>query len=108
MESYIQVITTVEKRADAEKVAGVLVEKMLAGCVQITGPIMSIYRWKGRVESSEEWQCIIKSRMDLYADIEEAIKSIHPYEVPEIIAWPLQEGSGDYLEWLASVLRKKR
>jgi len=107
METYIQVITTVEKRADAEKIAGLLVENKLAGCVQIMGPLTSIYRWKGRVESAEEWQCIIKSRPDLYGDIEEAIRSVHPYEVPEIIAVPLAQGSKDYLDWLKGVLRKK-
>lgn len=107
METYIQVITTVEKRAYAEKIAGILVENQLAGCVQIMGPLTSIYRWKGRVESAEEWQCIIKSRQDLYGEIEEAIRSVHPYEVPEIIAVPLAQGSKDYLDWLKSVLRKK-
>lgn len=104
MESYIQVITTVGKRADAERIAGILVEKMLAGCVQILGPLTSIYRWKGCIESAEEWQCIIKSRQDLYQGIEEAIRSVHPYEVPEIIAVPLVQGSKDYLEWLEGVL----
>jgi periplasmic divalent cation tolerance protein len=71
------------------------------------GPLTSIYRWKDRVESAEEWQCIIKSRQDLYGDIEKAIRSVHPYEVPEIIAVPLDQGSKDYLDWLKGVLRKR-
>lgn len=104
MESYIQVITTTEKRQDAEKIAGILVDGRLAGCVQIMGPITSVYRWKGRVETAEEWQCIIKSRHDLYGEIEKTIKSAHPYEVPEIIALPLLEISRDYQEWLNSVM----
>jgi periplasmic divalent cation tolerance protein len=104
MESYIQVITTTEKRQDAEKIAGILVDGKLAGCVQIVGPMTSIYRWKGQVETAEEWQCIIKSRHDLYEDIEKAIKSVHPYEVPEIIAVPLLKINRDYQEWLDSVL----
>ena len=107
MESYIQVITTTEKRQDADKIAEILVDRKLAGCVQILGPVTSIYRWKGQVETAEEWQCIIKSRHDLYGDIEKIIKSVHPYEVPEIIAVPLIAGSKDYLEWLDSTLIQK-
>jgi periplasmic divalent cation tolerance protein len=104
MESYIQVVTTTENRQDAEKISGILIEKKLAGCIQIAGPITSVYRWKGQVETAEEWQCIIKSRSNLYGDIEKAIKSVHPYEVPEIIALPLLKISMDYRDWLESVL----
>ena len=100
MESYIQVVTTVEKREDAKRIAITLVERKLAACVQIAGPIDSIYHWKGKVEKAEEWQCIIKSRGDLYEKIEEAIKAVHPYEMPEIIATPIATGSRGYLEWL--------
>jgi Uncharacterized protein involved in tolerance to divalent cations len=107
MGSYIQVITTTEKKEDAEKIAMTLVEKKLAACVQIAGPITSNYRWKGNIETAEEWQCVIKSRGDLYEEIERAIKSVHPYEVPEIIAVPIVAGSGDYLEWLQGELIEK-
>jgi len=100
MESYIQVVTTVEKREDAKRIAITLVERKLAACVQIAGPIDSIYHWKGKVEKAEEWQCIIKSRGDLYEKIEEAIKAVHPYEMPEIIATPIATGSRGYLKWL--------
>jgi len=106
MESYIQVLTTTEKKEDAEKIAMALVERKLAACVQITGPITSTYRWKGNIEKAEEWQCVIKSRKDLFRDIEKAIKSVHPYEVPEIIAVPIAAGSGDYLDWLQGELVK--
>ena len=104
MKPYIQVVTTTEKRQDAEKIARFLVDEKLAACVQIVGPITSIYRWHGHVETAEEWQCLIKTRQDLYDDIEKAIKSIHPYEVPEIIALPLSNVSRDYREWLDSIL----
>ena len=100
MKTYLQVITTVEKKEDAENIARLLVEKRLAGCVQIAGPIVSVYRWKGRVERTEEWQCVIKSRQDLFGKVEEAIKSVHPYETPEIIATTISAGSDDYLKWL--------
>ncbi len=104
MGAYIQVVTTTEKKEDAEKIALALVEKKLAACVQIVGPVTSIYRWKGNMETTGEWQCLIKSRKDLYGEIEKAIKTVHPYEVPEIIAVPIVAGSDDYLEWLQGEL----
>lgn len=104
VESYIQVVTTTDKKEDAEKIAFSLVEKKIAACVQIVGPITSIYRWKGNIETAEEWQCVIKSRKNLYDEIEKAIKSVHSYEVPEIMAVPIVAGSGDYLEWLRGEL----
>lgn len=100
MKSYIQVVTTTDKREDAEKISACLVERRLAACVQIAGPITSLYRWKGSMERAQEWQCWIKSKEALYKDIEKAIKSVHPYEVPEIIAMPILAGNHAYLEWL--------
>jgi periplasmic divalent cation tolerance protein len=102
MESYIQVLTTTEKKEDAERIATCLVEKRIAACVQIAGPITSIYRWKGKIESALEWQCWIKSKEVLFKEIEKTIKSVHPYEVPEIIVVPIVEGSTEYLGWLES------
>jgi len=101
---YIQVVTATDKREDAEKIAITLIERKLAACVQIAGPIGSTYRWKGNIEKAEEWQCVIKSREDRYKEIEQVIKSIHPYEVPEIIAIPIIAGSGEYLDWLQGEL----
>jgi periplasmic divalent cation tolerance protein len=100
MDSAIQIVTTMEKRAEAEKIAGMLIEKRLAACVQIVGPILSAYRWKENIESAEEWQCLIKTRAGLYGDVEAVIKANHPYEVPEIIAFPILQGSREYLAWL--------
>ena len=104
MEGFIQVTTTTETKADAERIALELVEARLAACVQIVGPVTSIYRWKGRVETSGEWLCLIKSREDRYGAIEEAIRSLHPYETPEIIAVAVTGGSRDYLDWLRGEL----
>lgn len=99
-EPAIQIVTTTERREDAEKIAGLLIEKRLAACVQIVGPVLSIYRWKKNIESAEEWQCHIKTRRGLYADVETTIKANHPYETPEIIALPVLQGSREYLTWL--------
>ncbi len=97
---FLVVFTTVEKREDGEKIAGELVERGLAGCVQILGPITSVYRWKGRVERGEEYLCIAKTTREIYPELEKFLKEVHPYEVPEIIALPIQTGSPDYLKWL--------
>lgn len=107
MEEYIQVFTTTEKKGDAENIAKVLVEKRLAGCIQIVGPIVSTYWWKDNVETAEEWLCFIKSKKTLYDELEKAIKGIHPYETPEIIAMPIVSGSKDYLGWLSNELKKE-
>jgi periplasmic divalent cation tolerance protein len=98
--NYIQVLTTTARKEEAEQIARDLVEKQLAACVQIVGPIVSTYRWQGKIETDEEWQCWCKTRGDLYARVEEAIRAIHPYEIPEILAMPIVAGSERYLAWL--------
>lgn len=105
MEEYIQVITTTEKKEDAERIAKALVEKRLAGCVQIVGPIVSIYWWKENIVKAEEWLCLVKSKKDLFEELEKSIKEIHPYETPEIITLPIIAGSKDYIKWLSNELK---
>lgn len=105
LESYIQILTTTEKKEDAEAIAYALVEKRLTACVQILGPITSIYHWKGKIEKSTEWQCLIKSNKKLFSEIEKTIKSIHPYEVPEIVAFSIEHGSENYMKWLEAEIK---
>ena len=105
MTDYIQVVTTTERKEDAERIARALVEARLAACVQIVGPITSRYHWKGAIETAEEWQCVAKSREVLFAEIDEAIRGIHPYDVPEILALPIAAGSRAYLEWVGAELK---
>jgi periplasmic divalent cation tolerance protein len=102
MDSYIQVITTISARPRAEKIARALIDKRLAACVQIAGPIKSIYRWKGRIETAREWVCVIKTKSRLYKKVEIVIKRLHPYEIPEIIAMPITAANKDYLKWIKS------
>jgi periplasmic divalent cation tolerance protein len=104
MAEYIQVITTTGNKTDAEKIAEVLVEKKLAGCVQIFGPISSVYWWEGKMQRGKEWFCLIKTTRTMYENLESAIRKVHPYKVPEILAIPVVGGSKDYLCWLDSVL----
>jgi periplasmic divalent cation tolerance protein len=105
MAEHIQVITTVEHKADAEKIAKILVEKRIAACVQIIGPVTSYFQWQGKLDAAQEYLCLIKSRDDLFAELEATLKSMHPYEVPEILATPVTKGSKDYLNWLAAELK---
>jgi len=100
MTDFIQVVTTTETKQDAQTIARSLVEARLAACVQVLGPITSTYRWRGKIETAEEWQCWAKSRRDVYERIEAAIRRLHPYEVPEILVVPVVAGSASYLEWL--------
>jgi len=106
MVDCVQVMTTTARREDAQRIAGALVEGRLAGCVQILGPITSTYRWQGAVETSEEWLCLVKSRRELYPQIEEAIRRLHPYDVPEILAVPVVAGSASYVAWLEEMTRE--
>ncbi len=100
MTEYIQVTTTTETKEDAKKIAHSIVGKRLAACVQVIGPITSVYWWKDKIEEAGEWLCVMKSRQSLYSGLEKAIREIHPYEVPEIISVPIAGGGKSYLEWL--------
>jgi periplasmic divalent cation tolerance protein len=102
MGEFIQVTTTASTREEAAKIAAALLERRLAACVQVVGPIESHYRWKGRIEQSTEWLCLIKTIRAKYPAVEAAIRANHSYEVPEIVACPIELGSGPYLDWLRS------
>ena len=98
--SAMIVLTNAPDRAVAEKIARALVEQKLAACVNILAPCSSVYRWQGNVETAAEVPLLIKTRADIYAEVETAIKSLHPYELPEIVAVPVAHGSSEYLEWI--------
>ncbi len=100
MAEIIQIVTTTDRKELAETIARTLVERRLAACTQIIGPILSVYRWQGEVESAEEWQCWIKTTRERYDAIEKAIRELHTYEVPEILAIPVVAGNSSYVQWL--------
>lgn len=100
MTDFIQVSTTANTRAIADKIAKALVKRRLAGCVQILGPIKSCYWWDGKLEQAREWLCLIKAQSSDYRRIELAIKKIHPYEIPEIMALPIVSANVEYLRWI--------
>ncbi len=102
---YVQVVTTLASREDAEGLASHLVEQRLAACVQVSGPITSFYQWQGTLEKEQEYQVQIKSRLDLFQALAAEIKKNHPYETPEVVVLPIITGSDDYLRWLDKELR---
>jgi periplasmic divalent cation tolerance protein len=100
MNGYIEVVTTTETLDDARAIGRALVDARLAACAQIVGPVTSIYRWQGEVNTAQEWQCRAKTRRELFDQVEKTIRRLHPYQLPEIIVVDLSGGSGDYLAWL--------
>lgn len=104
MPDYVQVTTTTGTREVAERIAVELVDLRLAACVQVSGPIASTYRWQGQVETAEEWLCTAKTVAATLPAIQDLLKRLHPYEVPELIATPITGGSEAYLKWLGEQL----
>jgi len=100
--SGLLVLTNLPDRAAAEKLAEALIEKRVAACVNILAPCRSVYRWKGAVQHDEEHPVLVKTTRERYAALEAAIREAHPYELPEIIAVPIEHGLPAYLEWLAA------
>ncbi len=104
---YIQVMTTLPNEEDAKNLARILVTARLAACVQVLGSISSVYWWKDNIVEEEEYLCFIKTREELYGDLESAIIKNHPYQTPEIIATPVTAGSSGYFAWLDDHLKEK-
>ena len=100
--STLLVLTNLPDRAAAERLADGLVEKRLAACVNILAPCRSVYRWKDSVRHDEEHPLLIKTTAARYAELETAIRASHPYELPEIIAVPIERGLPAYLDWIAT------
>src|SRR5437588_2650075 len=94
------VFTTAGSKEEAEKIAHAMVERKLAACVNIVPQVESVYRWKGKVEVSEEWLLIMKTTAQRFDAVREAIKELHSYELPECVAIAVEGGSEEYLKWI--------
>ena len=95
-----QVTTTLPDQAAAERVAADVIDKHLAACAQVVGPVSATYRWEGKVEQAQEWLCYLKTTVQLFPALEQRIRKLHPYRVPEIIAVPISHGDERYLAWI--------
>ena len=94
------VLSTAGSEQEAHKIAHILVKRRLAACVNILPRVQSIYRWKGEIESAQEWLLLIKTRADKFSAVRDAIGELHSYEVPECIVLEIEDGSPPYLQWL--------
>ncbi len=103
----IIVLVTASSLDDAEKIGRTLVEKGLAACANILSPIKSIFVWEQKLTEETEVLLMLKTKRDLFSNVAEAVKKLHSYKVPEIIALPILAGTEDYLNWIAVNTRKQ-
>jgi periplasmic divalent cation tolerance protein len=107
MTDKIMVLVTCGSRKEARKIARALVGQRLAACVSEIGvPVASTYRWKGKVESAKEFLLLIKTSKKRFTAVRDAVRKLHSYEVPEILALPIAAGSRAYLDWLAESVKR--
>ena len=101
IDNVLLVLTNCPDVEVADRIARTIVEQRLAACVNRLARVESVYRWQGTVERATEVPLLIKTTRERYAEIEQAIRALHPYEVPEIIAMPVSAGLASYLRWVA-------
>ncbi len=99
-------LTTVSSREEANTIASELVSRRLAACVNILGPISSVYRWQGAIENSEEFLLLIKSTEAQLRPIQDALGELHSYELPELISFTIESGAQSYLDWIAASVHR--
>lgn len=104
--ALLQIVTTTAEKADAEALAQALLDRRLAACVQISGPIESRYWWNNRLETAAEWTVTIKTHRDRYAEVQRLLLELHPYDEPEIMAFQAVEVSPGYARWLGEQLQQ--
>jgi len=99
------VLTTCGSQEEADKIAQHLVESRLAACVNVIPRIKSIYRWRGKIESAQEWLLLVKTTADKFAQVRDAIRTLHSYELPECIALAIEDGNAEYLAWITDTVK---
>lgn len=104
MSDILIVLTNCPSADVAERIARTLLEQQLVACANRLAPVVSTYRWQGRIEQAEEHPLLLKTVRERYVDVEAAIRALHPYEVPEIVSWPAG-GWPPYLRWVADETR---
>jgi periplasmic divalent cation tolerance protein len=105
MADYAVVLTTTDSKESADKIAHGLVEQRLAACVNIVPGVESVYHWEDKLQTSQEWLLLLKTRESKFDAVRDAILELHHYEVPEVVLLKVSDGSHDYLEWITKNLR---
>jgi uncharacterized protein involved in tolerance to divalent cations len=100
MPGHAVVFCTAGTEAEASRIAGALVERRLAACVNVVPGIKSTYRWEGAVRTDSEWLLLVKTRRDRFEEIRAAIRELHSYDVPEIVMLEIADGDAPYLAWI--------
>jgi periplasmic divalent cation tolerance protein len=108
LSSYLLVLSTASSSKEADKLAGILLDKRLAACVNIVPGVSSHYWWKGKKEIGNEVMMLIKTKAALFGKLEKTLKTYHSYTVPEILAVPVKKGNASYLAWLSAELKPRR
>jgi periplasmic divalent cation tolerance protein len=98
--THLQVLTTLDDQDAAVALARAVVDAHLVACAQVTGPVRSVYRWRGDVEQATEWYCVMKTTGARYDALAAWIAEHHPYDTPELVATPIVAGAPDYLAWI--------
>ncbi|MHC4599142.1 MAG: divalent-cation tolerance protein CutA [Planctomycetota bacterium] len=98
---FVTVFVTSPGRETSLAIASALVEERIAACVNVVPGLVSVYRWEGKVQQDPEELLVAKTRRSLLGNLEERVKALHPYDVPEVVALPILDGSREYLDWLA-------
>jgi periplasmic divalent cation tolerance protein len=99
------VLTTAGSQEEARQIAQALVERRLAACVNILPSVESVYRWKDKVETAQEWMLVIKTTGSSFAQVRAVIGELHAYELPECILLAIEDGSAEYLKWITDSVR---
>jgi periplasmic divalent cation tolerance protein len=99
---YSLILSTASSKDEAQHIARALVEQKLVACVNIVGPVESVYRWKGEVENAQEFLLMMKTDSERFERVRDAVKSLHSYEVPEVIQLPVENGLPAYLQWISA------
>jgi len=102
---YIIILVTCKNELEAEKITQSLLEQRLIACGNIVSRVTSFFNWLGKIDKAEECLVVMKSRMDLFSQVSEQVKNMHSYEVPEVLALQIVEGSKAYLDWMSVVLK---
>ena len=106
MTDKIVILVTASNLRESKKMARHLVEERLAACVNISAPIQSLYRWKGKVNEDKEFLLLIKTSRELFEEIKAAVLKLHSYTTPEIVCLPIVDGSPDYLQWITDSVKR--
>ncbi len=103
---FIIVLVTTKDKAEADKISQTLLQEKLIACANIISPVSSCFLWQGKIDRTEECLVVMKTHKDLFPELAVRVKALHSYEVPEILALPVVDGSGEYLAWMRSAIRQ--